>query len=109
MAALYADSFMSAGPTGIITRSKSEFLKKARVESEFYRRIGQTSARILSLDEIQISEQYLLFNVRWSVTFRKTGDKPIEFAFHMSCKKRGQNRELSCLLPIKLSKRRWKN
>lgn len=79
MAALYTDSFMSAGPTGIITRSKAEYLKEARIASEFYRSIGQTSARILSLDEIPISEQYSLVNVHWAVTFRKTGDTSVEF------------------------------
>ncbi len=79
MAELYTDSFMSAGPTGIIARSKAEFLKEARVASEFYRSIGQTSARIISLDEIPISEQYSLVNVHWGVTFRKIGDTPVEF------------------------------
>jgi DNA/RNA endonuclease G (NUC1) len=79
MAALYTDSFMSAGPTGIIARSKAEFLREAGVASEFYRSIGQTSARIISLDEIPINEQYSLVNVHWGVMFRKTGDTPVEF------------------------------
>jgi hypothetical protein len=70
-------------------RSKAEFQKEARVASEFYRSIGQTSAKILSLDEIPISEQYSLVSVHWSVTFRKTGDKPIEFNVSYVAQKTG--------------------
>ncbi len=79
IAELYADSFMSAGPTGIIARSKAEFLREARTASEFYRSIGQTSARIISMSESPINEQYSLVTVLWGVTFRKTGDTPVEF------------------------------
>jgi len=41
--------------------------------------VGQTSARILSLQEIPISGEYSLVKVHWGVTFHKTGDTMIEF------------------------------
>jgi hypothetical protein len=78
-AEFFADSFISAGPNGTITRSKTEFLKEAHKAADFYRSIGQKSAKILSLAEAPISEQYSMVKVHWGVTFQKTGDRLIEF------------------------------
>ena len=41
--------------------------------------MGQTSAKILSLQETAISNEYSLVKVHWGVTFRKTGTRMIEF------------------------------
>jgi hypothetical protein len=78
-AEFFADSFISAGPSGTITLSKTEFLKEAHKAADFYRSIGQKSAKILSLAEAPISEQYSMVKVHWGVTFQKTGDRLIEF------------------------------
>ena len=78
-AELFADAFISAGPNGAIAQSKPEFLKIARQAAEFYKRVGQESARILSLDEVPISNEYSMVKVHWGVTFRKTSDRVIEF------------------------------
>jgi hypothetical protein len=78
-AEFFADSFISAGPRGVIAQSKAEFLKLAHQAADFYRSVGQTSARILSMDETSISNEYSMVKVHWGVTFRKTGDKMIEF------------------------------
>jgi uncharacterized protein YndB with AHSA1/START domain len=78
-AEFFSDIFISAGPRGAIAQSKAEFLKMAYQAAEFYRRVGQTSAKILSMQEIPISDQYSMAHVRWSVTFQKTGDRGIEF------------------------------
>jgi hypothetical protein len=78
-AGFFADTFISAGPRGIIAQSKAEFLRLAHQAADFYKRVGQTSARILSMDETPISNEYSMVKVHWGVTFRKTGDKMIEF------------------------------
>ncbi len=78
-AALFADTFISAGPRGVIAQNRQEFIRLAGRAAEFYRGIGQSSARILSLQETIISREYSLFCVHWGVTFRKTGDLVIEF------------------------------
>jgi hypothetical protein len=78
-AEFFADSFISAGPNGTITQSKTEFLKEAQKAADFYRSVGQESAKILSLAEAPISEQYSMVKVHWGVTFQKTGDRLIEF------------------------------
>jgi hypothetical protein len=78
-AGFFADAFISAGPRGAIAQNKAEFLKMAYKASEFYKSVGQTSAKILSLTETPISNEYSMVKVHWGVTFRKTGDKLIEF------------------------------
>jgi hypothetical protein len=78
-AEFFADTFISAGPRGTIAQNKAEFLKMAHETSEFYKSVGQTSAKILSLTETPISNEYSMVKVHWGVTFRKTGDKLIEF------------------------------
>jgi hypothetical protein len=78
-AEFFADTFISAGPNGIITSSKAELLKSAEKAAEFYRSVGQQSAKILSLEETPISNEYSMVKVHWGVTFRKTGSRLIEF------------------------------
>jgi hypothetical protein len=78
-AEFFADTFISAGPRGVIAQSKAEFLKLAHQAADFYKSLGQTSARILSMDETSISNEYSMVKVHWGVTFKKTGDKMIEF------------------------------
>ncbi len=75
----FSDTFISAGPRGAIARSKAEFLSMAGQAAEFYRRVGQTSARIISLGEIPVSDGYTLVKVHWGVTFRRIGVVPVEF------------------------------
>ena len=45
----------------------------------FYRSVGQTSARILRIEEVPISNEYSMVKTHWGVTFRKTGDRLIGF------------------------------
>jgi hypothetical protein len=78
-AGYFADTFISAGPRGVIVQSKAEFMKLASHAADFYKKVGQTSARILSADETPISDQYSMIKVHWGVMFKKTGTKLIEF------------------------------
>lgn len=75
----FAEHFISAGPRGSIAQGRDEFAKMASKAAEFYRSVGQTSAKILSMDEIPISKEYSMVKVHWGVTFKKTGNKLIEF------------------------------
>jgi hypothetical protein len=75
----YADTFISAGPKGTIAQSRSEFERKAEEAVEFYKSVGQNSARIISKRTMPISNEYSMVVIRWGVTFAKTGTKVIEF------------------------------
>ena len=78
-ASFYSDTFISAGPRGAIAQSKTEFVKMAHQAAEFYRKVGQTSAKLISADETPISNEYSMVKTHWGVTFKKTGDKLMEF------------------------------
>jgi hypothetical protein len=54
----FAEHFISAGPRGSIARSRDEFAQMAHQAGEFYRKMGQTSARILGMEETPISNEY---------------------------------------------------
>ncbi len=79
IAGYYADTFISAGPNGIITQNKKEFEEKAEQAVDFYRSVGQKSARIISKRIMPICDKYTMVVVRWGVTFENTGAKTIEF------------------------------
>lgn len=66
-------------PREQLRKTKKDFLKKAEQASAFYRSVGQSSAKIISKNIIPICDQYTMVTVHWGVTFRKTGDKLIEF------------------------------
>ena len=75
----FAEHFISAGPRGSIAQGRDEFAKMAGEAAKFYRSIGQTSAKILSMVETAISREYSMVKVHWGVTFEKTGNRLIEF------------------------------
>ena len=93
-AGFFAETFISAGPRGAIAQSKSEYLRLGRQAAEFYRQVGQTSARILLSDETPISNEYSMVKVHWGVTFKKTGDKLIEFDVSYFVQKNGSERRI---------------
>jgi len=75
----FAEHFISAGPRGSIAQGRDEFAKMATRAAEFYRSVGQTSAKILSMDESPISSEYSMVRIHWGVTFKKIGNRLIEF------------------------------
>ena len=76
---MFSEHFISAGPKGSLAQSRDEFAKMAHQAAEFYKGVGQTSAKITSMDETAISNEYSMVKVHWGVTFKKTGGKLIEF------------------------------
>jgi len=77
-AQLYADNFIAAGPKGIISQTRSEFIKNAETAADFYRSVGQERAEAKSMKETWFSDNYVMVTVHWAVSF-KTLDKPAEF------------------------------
>jgi hypothetical protein len=62
-----------------VALGRDEFARMAGKAAEFYKSVGQTSAKILSMDETTISGEYSMVKVHWGATFEKTGKKLIEF------------------------------
>ena len=74
-----ADAFISAGPRGIIAKSKKEFESKGEKAVKFYQSVGRKSAKIISKRIMPISDCYSMVVIRWGVAFEKTGSRLIEF------------------------------
>lgn len=75
----YADNFISAGPKGTIAQGRQDLINKAEQAAAFYKSVGQKSARIISKQEMPVTDQYTMVTVHWGVTFEMTGDSPVEF------------------------------
>lgn len=78
VAHLYSDDFIAAGPKGVISQSRKEFLDNADKAAEFYRGIGQQKAEMKAATETWYSEHYAMVTIHWAVTF-KTLPTPVEF------------------------------
>ncbi|MGH2536543.1 MAG: hypothetical protein ACRDHL_04035, partial [Candidatus Promineifilaceae bacterium] len=57
--------------------------------ADFYRSVDQQEAKILSADELEISDDYSLVKVHWGAKFRKTGERWIEFDISYLVQKTG--------------------
>ena len=77
-AQLYADTFIGAGPKGIISNTRDEFIKNADKAAEFYRSVGQERAEIKSMKETWFSENYVMVTIHWAAYF-KSLKEPAEF------------------------------
>ncbi|MCC6981791.1 MAG: hypothetical protein IT535_00835 [Bauldia sp.] len=75
---LFAEHFISAGPKGSIAQGRDQLMQMSRQGADFYRSVGQTGTKILSMKETEISPQYSMVTVHWAATFKKL-DKPVEF------------------------------
>lgn len=77
-APLFAEHFISAGPKGSIAQGRDQLMQMSRQGADFYRSVGQTGAKILSMKETAISPQYSMVTVHWAASFKKLA-RPVEF------------------------------
>ena len=77
-AGFFADTFVAAGPKGIISQTRDEFMKNADQAADFYRKVGQESVEIKSMKETWFSDKYAMVTVHWAAHFKKLA-KPVEF------------------------------
>jgi hypothetical protein len=78
IAKLYSDTFISAGPKGVIAQNRKEFDEKSEDAAAYYRKVGQKSAEILSMKETWFGDKYVMVTIHWGAHFEKL-DKPYEF------------------------------
>jgi len=77
-AKLFAENFIAAGPKGIISNTRNEFIKNADKAADFYRKVGQQSAQAESMKETWFGDKYAMVTVHWAAHF-KSLPKPVEF------------------------------
>jgi hypothetical protein len=78
IASQYADSFMMAGPTGARAVEKSAILGAFTSGQAFLKASGHKSTGVLSLDETQLDQQYVLVRAQFVWRFEKAPAQPIE-------------------------------
>lgn len=74
----FTEPFILAGPRGVTSPTKADFVELSSQAVELYKAIGRTSAKILSIEETPITSEFSLVKTRWGLTFKKTGDQVIE-------------------------------
>lgn len=75
----YDHKFIGADPNGVrVFKNNLLFRLAAGRSAKLYKSLGMNSVKS-SLTETPISKQYTLVKVHYSVKFKKTGDKAIEF------------------------------
>lgn len=80
LAALYAPSFLVAGPKGSATfANDGRFLEWLAQVRAFNRQHGLQAISPAAVRETSLSPLHVLAHVRWSARFGKTGDRTIEF------------------------------
>lgn len=75
----FADTFIMAGPKGAVSQSKADFLEKAEVAVSYYKKLGMSSIKMMSLKEDPIGPDYVNATIHWGAKFEKTGDHVEEF------------------------------
>jgi hypothetical protein len=80
LAALYAPSFLVAGPTGSMTFANDpRFIDWLAHVRAFNRLHGMSALSPAAVRETVLSPLHILAQVRWSARFEKTGDRTTEF------------------------------
>ena len=105
-AALFSDTFISAGPKGTIAQSKDEFVKKAGKACEFYKNPGQASAKIVSKKFFPISNEYTMATIHGVLRFKRQEISQLNLMLVTLFMKRITNRRSFFLYPMKMKKKR---
>jgi hypothetical protein len=78
VAGLYSEDFVAAGPKGVISQRREDFLANADKAAELYRSVGQKSAEMKSANETWFGDKYVMVTIHWAATFESLPE-PVEF------------------------------
>jgi hypothetical protein len=80
LAAVYAPSFLVAGPQGsMVFANDARFVDWLAQVGAYNREHGMRALAPASMRETVLGPLHVLVQVRWSARFEKTGDRAIEF------------------------------
>ena len=74
----YDDTFMFAGPQGVQSVKKEDFLKALPKRDGFFKAAGLKGSRIQSLEETRLDDNYLMVKVYWEMRFEKNAGDPVD-------------------------------
>ena len=69
IAALYADSFVFAGPQGAQAVRRDDFLKVLPKRQEFFKTAGLRSSTIQALEEARLDDACVMVKAQWRLQF----------------------------------------
>jgi ketosteroid isomerase-like protein len=72
IAARYADVFMFAGPAGVQSVKKEDFLRVVPKRKEWFASLGLVDSKVTLVDETSLDSKYSLVKTAWSMSFEKT-------------------------------------
>ena len=91
-AAMYAPSFVVAGPTGSMTfANDAQFVDWLAHVRAFNREHGMHAVSPAAVRQTVLSPLHVLAQVRWRARFEKTGDRPIEFEIAYLIERAGES------------------
>ena len=76
IADLYAEVFLFAGPQGVQSVKKGDFLRIIPRRKEHFKSVGLLDSKVTSLEAVNLDAKYLLAKTVWRMTF-KTADGTI--------------------------------
>src|SRR5579871_92016 len=74
-AALFADVFIAAGPSGAQAVKASDFALALPKRKQLFDSLGLRAARLVSADMRPLDDRYVLADTRWQMTFAPGGQE----------------------------------
>ena len=78
IASQYGDTFMFADPQGVQAVNKEDFIKALPKREGYFKTVGLSASRILSLEETELDDNYLMVKVYWNMRFEKQAGQPVD-------------------------------
>ncbi len=78
LAAAYADVFMFAGPQGVQSLKKDDFVRVLPKRKEFFRAAGLAASKLESLESSLLDSKHVLAKTIWNMCFERSGKEPVE-------------------------------
>jgi Domain of unknown function (DUF4440) len=74
----YGETFMFAGPNGVHSVKRDEFLKVVPKRKAFFAGVGLVASVIRSLDETALDTQHVMVKAFWEFRFQKEGREVVD-------------------------------
>lgn len=74
--AQFADTFLAAGPQGAKCVSSTDFALAIPKRKQIFASLGCQSTKLVSLEETQLDDRYVLAKTRWQMIFSRPNSEP---------------------------------
>jgi hypothetical protein len=78
LAAAYAEVFMFAGPQGVQSVKKDDFVRLLPKRKELFRSAGLAASKLESLESSLLDSKHVLAKTLWNMRFERSGKEPVE-------------------------------